>query len=79
MTQPAVQASPTVAEDLEAEVRQALTLCNGDAVAALRVTLLANKFLEAQLDEALAQVSSGFARGKARRKVVADGGTKSTG
>jgi hypothetical protein len=79
MNQPAVEAAPSVAEALEEEVRQAIALCNGDAVAALRATLVANKFLESQLDEAQAQVSSGYLRGKVRRKASADDGTKSTG
>ena len=33
------------------EVQQALAICNGDAIAALRITLIANAFLEAQLEE----------------------------
>jgi hypothetical protein len=74
MSQPAVEPAPTVAQELEEEVREALALCNGDAVAALRITLIANKFLEAQLDEAQAQVSAGYSR-RMRRKTVADGGT----
>lgn len=50
---------------IEDEVADALSLCKGDAMMALRVTLIANAFLEAQLDELKQQVSAGFTR---RRK-----------
>jgi hypothetical protein len=39
----------------------------GDAFAALRITLLTNAFLEAEIDRLSAAVSSGFARGKVRK------------
>ena len=39
----------------------------GDAVAALRITLIADAFLEAEIDRLSAAVSSGFARGKVRK------------
>jgi hypothetical protein len=39
----------------------------GDAIAALRITLIANAFLEAEVDRLSAAVSSGFARGKVRK------------
>jgi hypothetical protein len=41
--------------------------CGGDAIAALRITLIANTFLEAEIDRLSAAVSSGFARGKVRK------------
>jgi hypothetical protein len=40
--------SPTAADAIEDEVQEALAICGGDAVAALRITLLANAFLEAE-------------------------------
>jgi hypothetical protein len=49
---------------LEYQVQQCIDLCNGDAVQALRVSLVANAFLEAQLEEAKAQVSNGYTRKK---------------
>lgn len=52
---------------LGVEVRQALDLCKGDALMALRITLIANAFLEARIDELTAQVSTGFSRGKVRK------------
>ena len=39
----------------------------GDAIAALRIALIANAFLEAEIDRLSAAVSSGFARGKVRK------------
>ena len=62
---------PAEPHPADEEVRQALAICNGDAVAALRITLIANAFLEAQLDELKSQVSAGFGRKRnpARTKV----------
>jgi len=38
------------------EVREALVICHGDAIAALRITLIANAFLEAQVEELQSQI-----------------------
>ena len=35
---------PTAADVIEDEVQEALAICGGDAVAALRITLIANHF-----------------------------------
>ena len=59
--------SPTAADAIEDEVQEALAICGGDAIAALRITLIANAFLEAEVDRLSAAVSSGFARGKVRK------------
>jgi hypothetical protein len=59
--------SPTAADAIENEVQEALAICGGDAIAALRITLIANAFLEAEIDRLSAVVSSGFARGKLRQ------------
>ena len=60
-------AEPKPAEHTaDEEVQQALAICNGDAVAALRITLIANAFLEAQIEHLSAAVSPGFARRKPR-------------
>jgi hypothetical protein len=48
-------------------VQEALAICGGDAIAALRITLIANAFLQAEIDRLSAAVSSGFARGKVRK------------
>ena len=42
-------------------------MCEGDAVAALRITLIVNAFLEAKIDRLSTAVSSGFARGSVRK------------
>jgi hypothetical protein len=59
--------SPTAADAIEDEVQEALAICGGDAIATLRITLIANAFLEAEIDRLSAAVSSGFARGKVRK------------
>ena len=42
------------------EVHEVLAICEGDAVAALRITLIANVFLKAEIDRLSAAVSSGL-------------------
>jgi hypothetical protein len=67
VTEPArTNASPTAADPIEDEVQEALAICGGDAMR-LRITLIANAFLEAEVDRLSAAVSSGFARGKVRK------------
>jgi hypothetical protein len=67
MAEPAcTDAIPAVAGALEADVQEALEICGGDALAALRTTLIANAFLEAEVERLSAQVSAGFARGRVR-------------
>ena len=51
------------AEAIEVEVEEAIGLCGGDVRAALRATLLANAFLESEVERLSAQVSAGFVRG----------------
>ena len=58
---------PTVADTLEGDVQEALKICGGDAIAALRITLIANAFLEAQIDELKEQISAGYARRRTRK------------
>ncbi len=52
---------------IDQEVEQALALCGGDPIKALQVTLIANAFLEARLDQLAAETSAGFSRGKVRK------------
>jgi hypothetical protein len=47
---------------LESEVQEALDLCGGDPMKALRITLIANAFLEAQIEHLSAEVSRGYTR-----------------
>jgi hypothetical protein len=56
--------SPNVAAELERDVDQAIALCGGDLRAALRTMVLANAFLEAEIERLTAAVSVGFTRGK---------------
>jgi hypothetical protein len=51
---------------LEAEVDEAIAICGGDARAALRATLVANAYLEAEVDRLTEAISPGFARGRIR-------------
>ena len=56
--------SPNAAEELEREVDEAIALCGADIRAALRAMLLANAFLDAEVERVTRAVSIGFARGK---------------
>ena len=68
MSEPArTNRSLTATDAIEDEVQEALAICGGDAIAALRITLIANAFLEAEIDRLSAALSSGFARGKVRK------------
>ena len=55
------------ADLLEAEVDEAIATCGGDARAALRATLIANAYLEAEIERLTEAISTGFARGRMRR------------
>ena len=73
MSEPArTNPSQTAANAVEDKVQEALAICGGDAIAALRITLIANTFLEAEIDRLSAAVSSGFARGKVRKAFAAN-------
>jgi hypothetical protein len=48
---PVAQADPRPSPDAtEDEVHEVLAICEGDAVAGLRITLIANAFLKAEID-----------------------------
>jgi hypothetical protein len=53
--------------DLEAEVDEAIRICGGDVRAALRATLVANAYLETEVERLTEAISTGFARGRMRR------------
>lgn len=57
-------AAPT---DLDAAADQAIAACGGDARETVKVLIVANDFLEAQLDELRRKVSAGYARGRLPR------------
>jgi hypothetical protein len=52
---------------LEAEVDEAIATCAGDVRAALRATLIANAYLEAEIERLTEAISTGFARGQMRK------------
>ena len=55
------------APDLEAEVDEAIRMCGGDVRAALRATLVANAYLDAEVERLTEAVSTGFARDRMRK------------
>ena len=56
-----------IAVSLEAEIDEAIATCGGDVRAALRATLIANAYLEAELERLAEAISTGFARGRMRK------------
>jgi hypothetical protein len=56
-----------LADALDEDVRAALAICGGDAIEALRVALIANAFLEAEVGQLKKEVSSGYSRGRVRK------------
>ncbi len=52
---------------LEAEVDEAIAVCGGDARAALRATLFANSYLEAEVERLTNAIPSGLAGGRIRK------------
>ena len=52
---------------IDQEVAQALSLCGGDPLKALQITLIANAFLEARIDQLIAEASAGFSRGQVKK------------
>jgi hypothetical protein len=50
-------------ERLEVATDQAIAACGGDARDAVKALIVANEFLEAQVEALKADVSSGYARG----------------
>jgi hypothetical protein len=52
------------AEQLEAAADQAIAACGGNARNAVKALIVANEFLEAQVQELQAAVSNGYTRGK---------------
>jgi hypothetical protein len=65
MTEAALVMTPL--DVLEGEIKEALEICGGDPMKALRITLIANAFLEARIDQLTAEVSSGYARRQSKK------------
>jgi len=60
----APQPSLSSAADIDAAADQAIVACGGDVREAVEALIVANNFLEAQLDALRAKVSAGYARGR---------------
>jgi hypothetical protein len=52
------------ADELEAAADQAIAACGGDAREAVKALIVANHFLETDLEKLRAAASTGYARGK---------------
>jgi hypothetical protein len=64
VTNVAIAANFDVKYDIDADKKAAIEACGGDIRAALRAALVANAFMEENLEKTLALVSMGFSRGK---------------
>jgi hypothetical protein len=53
--------------DFDAETDEAIALCGGDVRAALKATLIANAFLEKQIETITEMLSAGYGRGQVRK------------
>jgi len=51
-------------DQLEAAADQAISICGGDARQTIKALIVANPFLETELEKLRAAVSTGYARGK---------------
>jgi hypothetical protein len=67
---------PGSSVQLEAEIEEAIDLCGGDVRAALRVTLIANSYLQTEVERLEAAASPGFARRRRQRVSKATEGTE---
>ena len=56
-----------IAALLEAEIDEAIASCGGDVRGALRATMIANAYLEAEIERLTEAISAGFLRGRMRR------------
>jgi hypothetical protein len=61
------KSAETAALPEEAEVDEAITTCGGDVRATLRATLIANAYLETEIERLTEAISTGFARGRMRK------------
>jgi hypothetical protein len=53
-------------DELETAVDQAIAVCSGDMRAAVRALIVANNFLESEVEELMKAVSHAYARGRFR-------------
>ena len=64
MSQPLPNPEQSDADQLEAAADQAIAVCSGDAHEAIKALIVANHFLETELEKLRAAISTGYARGK---------------
>ena len=64
MSQPLPNPEQSDADQLEAAADQALAICGGDARETIKALIVANHFLETELEKLRASVSTGYSRGK---------------
>jgi hypothetical protein len=56
-----------IAALLEAEIDETIASCGGDVRGALRATMIAKAYLEAEIERLTDAISTGFARGRVRK------------
>ena len=64
VSQPLPNPQQSDAEQLEAAADQAIAACGGDTREAIKALIVANHFLETELEKLRTAVSAGYARGK---------------
>ena len=64
VSQPLPNPEQSDTDPLEAAADQAIATCGGDAREAVKALIVANHFLETELEKLRAGVSTGYARGK---------------
>ena len=64
VSQPLPNQEQSDTDQLEAAADQALAICGGDARETIKALIIANHFLETELEKLRAAVSTGYARGK---------------
>jgi hypothetical protein len=64
VSQPLPNPEQSDTDQLEAAAHQAIAACGGDAREAVKALIVANHFLETELDKLRAAASTGYARGK---------------
>jgi hypothetical protein len=52
------------ADELETAIDQAITVCDGDMRATIRALIVANNFLESEVNELMKAVSHAYVRGR---------------
>ena len=64
VSQPLPNPDQSDTDQLEAAAHQAIATCGGDPREAVKALIVANHFLETELEKLHAAVSTGYARGK---------------